>query len=103
MSDAPSESFKEEKFDRLYFNYLHKLLVYLELDSVKNEINFYEALLKIAKAKTTPFLIDQKISRMKALKRGDRNEWLSLSKELEEQDDQNKLKALFEKAKQKKD
>ncbi len=95
MSDPLSENLREEKFNELYLYYLHNLLLYIEIDSVQNQINFYESLIEVAKAKPTPHFIDQKIARLRALRRGDSNEWSSLSKEIHEGCVEEKLLNIF--------
>ena len=100
MSDALSQSLKDEVLEEKYIKYLEKLFYYLEYSSLDNEFAFYKALLEIAQADPTPGFIDQKIDLFRELKSGNKQTLLSLSKEVDEISNV-KLKKLFQKLLQK--
>jgi hypothetical protein len=98
MTDYLNDDLNESRFDELYTSFLYKLLLHLQSSSLPNETDFYASLVEIAKAKPTPHLIDQKINRLRALKKDNKAEWLNLKDEVAEFSDNKKLVELFQKA-----
>lgn len=96
MSDALNQSLAEERYENKYAEYLHKLVLFLQHDSVGNEINLLDALNEIAKMQPTPLFIRSQTRRWAELLANKKEVWDVLNTDILQNNNEN-TKVIFKK------